>query len=337
MRDAARMALIGNVEKERNSSVIAWLTGDRQRMETRIAFDQMSLMYDHLIELGPQERIDIFLYSPGGMTLAGFAVVNLLREFCKHLSVLIPFRAHSCATLISLGADEIVMGRLGQLSPIDPAVASPYNPVVPGSPPGILNFLPLSVEDVGGYLDLARKEFGLKEEPSMNKVLESLSSKVHPIALGSVQRSREQIGMLAKKLLISRRLKNRGRGVDNLVSTLTRKLGSHDYIISRREAKEDLGLPVIYPAATFESLMWKLFKEYQKAMELTVPYNLDATLGTSPEADATFRRGYVESRNLTHVYETRRHLRRVEFAQQGIPTPAIQEITLSDGWVEYRA
>jgi ClpP class serine protease len=36
-------------------------------------------------------------------------LVTLLRQYCKRLAVLVPFRAHSAGTLISLGADEIVM------------------------------------------------------------------------------------------------------------------------------------------------------------------------------------------------------------------------------------
>jgi hypothetical protein len=229
------------------------------------------------------------------------------------------------------------MSRLGQLSPVDPSVASPYNPNLPGPQPGSLNFLPLSVEDVGGYLDLARKEFGLSKEESMLHVLEWLSNKVHPIALGSVQRSREQIGMLARKLMMSQAAKPKKETVDRVVKVLTRELGSHDYIISRKEAMEDLGLPVVYPSPDFEGLMWKLFKEYQRVMELSNPYNPDALLGVNNEGDFTFRRAFVESRLLSHVFETRKHLRRVETVIQGVLTPGLQEQTLSEGWVEYRS
>jgi Serine dehydrogenase proteinase len=96
--------------------------------------------------------------------MAGFGIVNLVREFYKKLSVLIPFRAHSAATLIALGADEIVMTRLGQLSPVDLSVTSPLNPSVPG-PQNSPNLVPVSVEDGVGYLDLARKEAKYEESP----------------------------------------------------------------------------------------------------------------------------------------------------------------------------
>ncbi|MBU0734226.1 MAG: hypothetical protein KKG10_08760, partial [Proteobacteria bacterium] len=47
----------------------------------------------------------------------------MLREFCEKLAVLVPFRAHSAGTTLALGADEIVMGPLGELGPVDPSVA----------------------------------------------------------------------------------------------------------------------------------------------------------------------------------------------------------------------
>ncbi len=337
MRDSDRIDLIQEIEQERDSRVIAYLTGDRRGMETKIAFDQPSLIYDHLVEIGPQEQIDLFLYSPGGLTLAAFTIVNIIREFCQRFTVLVPSNALSAATLISLGADEIVMSRLAQLSPVDPTITSPYNPPAPQqAQPGVLSLLPLSVEDVGGYINLAEEEFRLKEEGSMLRVLESLASQVHPIALGSVQRSRQQIGMLARKLMASHWPKAKSAEVDEIIDTLTRKLGSHDYRISRKEAKDELKLPVVYPTPEFESTMWELFKKYQKVMELTVPYNKDAILGVQPETTIVGHRAFIESGVSTHIYESHRRLKRVQVTQQGVEVQGVQEARLAQEWREYR-
>jgi hypothetical protein len=337
MRDDRRTNLIQEIEAIRGSKVIAFLTGDRMKMQTQIAFDQLSPLYDHLTAVGPQKKIDLFIYSPGGMTLAGFALVNLVREFCDQMSVLVPFKAHSCATLISLGADEIVMGRLGQLSPVDPTITSPYNPSLPNPAMGAQpQFLPLSVEDVSGYIDLAKKELGLEEESSMVQILQMLATSVSPIALGNVHRSRQQIGMLAKKLLLMHWPATKSKTIEQIVKTLTRELGSHDYIISRKEARDQLRLPVVFPSAELESKMWALFKCYEQAMELTTPYNEMAVLGTQPDVTATFRRGFIESTALTHVYESHRRLRRIQALQGGVPVQGIEQVVLREAWVEYR-
>lgn len=55
----------------------------------------------------------------------------MFREYSQKgsFSVLIPYRAHSAATVIALGADEIVMTKKAELGPIDITIGSgPYNP-----------------------------------------------------------------------------------------------------------------------------------------------------------------------------------------------------------------
>jgi ClpP class serine protease len=157
-----RKDLIKQLEAKLGAKILTLVTGDRQGMETRIAPDILSLVSEHLAFIKPAKDLALFLYTPGGDTIVGWGLVNLLRQYCKRFSVLVPFRALSCGTLIALGADSIVMGRHGLLSPVDPSVSSPFNPSVPGGQPGVLSLLPVSVEDMIGFLDLARKEIGLK-------------------------------------------------------------------------------------------------------------------------------------------------------------------------------
>jgi hypothetical protein len=196
-----RMELIKKIEEKRNSRLLVYITGDRRGLETRIGMDAFPMFHEHLMRMGKQKKIDLFRYSPGGITIAGYALVNLIREFCEDFNVIIPFKALSCATLISLGANEIVMTPMGQLSPIDPSVQHPLGPVtqIPGQPTG--QIVPVNVEDVNAFVDLAKKEIGLSNEESMKKVLDLLGTKVHPLALGAVQRSREQIAFLSSNLL----------------------------------------------------------------------------------------------------------------------------------------
>ena len=85
----------------RGSPVICYVTGDRRGLEAKIAMDIFPFFYKVLMKMGKQDRIDLFLYSTGGLTMAAWGLVNLLREFCGHFSVLIAPKAHSTATLIS--------------------------------------------------------------------------------------------------------------------------------------------------------------------------------------------------------------------------------------------
>ncbi len=328
-----RLQCIKEIEKERNSKLITYVAGDRRGLETRIASDIFPLFFEHLSQIGHQKSIDLFLYSTGGITMAGYGLVNLIREYCDKLTVIIPFKAYSCATLISLGADEIIMTRMGQLSPIDPSVTHPLGPMVPTpNQPGAAMNVPVNVEDVVGYLDLGKKQANLRDE-DMVKAFEQLSSKVNPIALGAVYRAREQIAFLAKTLL-SYHFKDNGK-VDFIVNTLTKERFSHDYLIGRKEAKDVLKLNVIDISENLDKKVVALYEEYRKLLSLDVPYSQDVYLQTAQTQTGDFDRGVIESENLMHVFRTTKEVKRVQVTQPGMPTPIIgfQERVLSESWI----
>ena len=193
MARSQRKAQIQELERLRGRRVVAYVTGDRQpNLGAQIAGDVFPLIYKLLSPIGRAPTLDLFIYSTGGMTMAAWGLMNILRQFADSLSVLVPFKALSTATLIALGANEIVMSRLGQLSPVDPSVITPFNP--PAQQAG--TFLPVSVEDVRGFLDLAREEAGIETEQAIAGVFALLAGDVRPLALGSVYRAKEQIKLL---------------------------------------------------------------------------------------------------------------------------------------------
>ena len=91
------------------------------------------------------------------------------------------------------------MTKQASLGPIDPSINGPLNPPVPGAPPNAR--VPISVEAVAGYFDLARNELKINSKKELTDIFNKLSDKVHPLAIGNVYRARTQIQMLAKKLL----------------------------------------------------------------------------------------------------------------------------------------
>ena len=117
--------IIGDLEKERGSKVIVYFTGDRQPFGSRIAEDAVRVLYEHLVNLDFDEGkkvIDLFLYSRGGDVSVPWRIASMVREFCEEFNVLVPYKAQSAATLLSLGADNIIMGKKAELGPIDPTL-----------------------------------------------------------------------------------------------------------------------------------------------------------------------------------------------------------------------
>jgi adenosine/AMP kinase len=329
-----RMQIIKDIEKKRDSRILVYITGDRRGLETKIGMDVFPIFHEHLMRIGKQKRIDLFLYSPGGIAIAGYALVNLVREFCEKFNVIIPFKALSCATLISLGADEIIMTPMGQLSPIDPSVQHPLSPIIQIPGQSTAQLVPINVEDVNAFIDFAKKEIVLKNEESMKKVFEVLGTKIHPLALGAVQRSREQIAFLASNLL--RYHINDEEKVKEIVKTITRERFSHDYIIGRREAKNVLGLNIVEPNQELLNDIVSLFNVYSKILELDIPYTPEMYLSDADVTERSFNRAIIESVGLTHVFKTTKEITRVRAQQPGVLTPTIvgyQDRILREGWI----
>ncbi|MEK6607262.1 MAG: hypothetical protein AABZ30_06325 [Myxococcota bacterium] len=335
-----RKKLVRDLEQAIEARVLCFVTGDRSSLETMIAGDAIPLVSEHLARIGHQERLAIFLYTVGGDPVAGRSLVDLATRYCGRLVVAVPFRALSCGTLIALGANELLLGRHAQLSPVDPSVSSPYSPAAPGSPSGGAARLPVSVEDMIGFLDLAREEAGIKSEAHMIEVLKLLASHVHPLALGAVFRARKQNAALASKVM---RVHDRDAShVRKVVHSLTRGVPSHGYLIGREEAKTDLKLPLRKPTANQEQILWDLYVEYRDWFQLTRPPSPALDLGSAPRAEKRYERAAIESLDgnvLTqHVFVTQREILRVPMPQAGVAAAMDQVIerVLFEGWLPAR-
>jgi ClpP class serine protease len=76
----------------------------------------MSVMFGMTWDHG----LTLILHTPGGITNAAETFVDYIRKKFPYVEVIVPTYAMSAGTMISLGADCIVMGKQSQLGPIDP-------------------------------------------------------------------------------------------------------------------------------------------------------------------------------------------------------------------------
>jgi Serine dehydrogenase proteinase len=86
---------------------------------------QLDQLYAALSEEKPHSRnVLLILLSSGGQIEPAYQISKICKLYSKDKFVAaIPRHAKSAATLIALGADEIHMGPLGQLGPIDPQIS----------------------------------------------------------------------------------------------------------------------------------------------------------------------------------------------------------------------
>lgn len=300
-----KQELIQQIEQARGARVITYITNDRHGpMNARIAADIIPIMSRQLKEIGKVEKIDLFLYSSGGDTLVPWRLVSMIREHCNNFSVIIPYKAHSAATMISLGADEIVMSDLSELSPIDPSTKNIFNPT---DPQNTQNKIPISVEDVMAYFDLAKNKFGIKSDENLTNIFNKFvdaNPQIHPLALGNVNRIHNLIRMLAKRLLKSHNQPMRDEDIERIVDNLTEKLYSHQYYIGRKEARDDLGITSVrFAEDNLANLMNSLYEEYEKEMQFGKRWTPEDELGEAYQNKKEYKLAYIESRSLPNFFE----------------------------------
>lgn len=336
------MGLIKQLEKERGSHLVSYITSTRSNREVQMAMDSVRKIYDHLRAIDKPKKdvkVDLFLHSNGGDGTVPWRLVTLIREFASKFSVLVPFKAFSAATLTALGANEIVMHPMGMLGPTDPTVTNPFNPPDPKDPSKLIG---ISVEDVTAYIALVKEDAGIQHEDELIQAFRLLAERVHPLALGNVKRSLSQSRMMAKKLLALHMGKSDDHKIEEIVDSLTSKLFFHGHPINRREAKDQVGLgAVAVPSLNVEKTMWALYEQYEKEMDMEEPFvpvlefldqfpgTLPATGETTPEK--TSRLAFIESVSHADIF-------RQAYQIKGSPNPAggIQTAVLvtKSGWVK---
>jgi hypothetical protein len=262
-----RLKLISEIEGIRQSKVISYLTSVRPNLVAQMSEDAIRVIFDHLLLLPerPIRRLDIFLCSNGGSSVMPWRLVSLLREFATEIGVLLPYRAYSAATMLALGADEIVMHPFAEMGPIAPTVSNDFNPVDAQNQQRI----GISVEDVKAYVSFIKESVGIRHEDELVKAIELLAQKVHPLALGNVERFIAQSRMITRKIMLTHMKEEASKHeIDETIETLASKLYFHGHPINRREAREELRLKVAEnPPPALETAMWKLYLEYEKELK----------------------------------------------------------------------
>lgn len=320
---AQRLPLYQQLEENLSTKLLVYITGDRKGLETQIAQDAIDIFIEHLDGIGSVPKISLYLYTRGGNIAAAWNIINLLRIFCDELQVIVPHKAHSAGTLISLGAHSIIMTKQATLGPIDPSINTLLNPPIPGQ----MGTFPVSVEAVKGYLAFAREELLIKDDIALANVLIKLSDTVHPLVLGEVYRSRAQIKMLAEKLL-SAQVDDKDR-MSQIIEFLCSDSGSHDYTINRREAKDILGLNIIKPDDDLYKLIQLIYTDIAKELELGLSADLNA-IAQNKQGKIEFRRGLIESiNNGSHAFTT---LGDLSLIQVDPTQTAAQLIKVFEGW-----
>lgn len=267
-----RAGCYARIEEIRNRPLIVYATSVRSNSSANMASDVIPEFIKQ-IELIPKDitDVDVLIVSNGGDPITSWRIMGILRERFERIGVLVPFVAYSAATLLALGADEIVMHPYSNIGPIDPQVTV-------SKPNGRVSF---SSEDIRYFIEFVKKDFGISGQAELSAALGLLCKNdiIDPINLGTTKRSQQLSIALGEKML-SMHMKDAEKA-----HTIAEKLNSsfyhHGYTVGRKEA-ESMGLNVQTPPPALQELMWSVWSSLCCDMECNKPFDLMAEIMNNP-------------------------------------------------------
>jgi len=183
-------------------------------------------IYKSVTNFKEKKPILLVLYSMGGNIGPAYLIGKLCKEYSvDKFVIVVPRRAKSAATLLCCAGDEIHMGSLSELGPIDPQIGE--MPVL-----GLKN----SVEHISKLV---------KECPESSEMFAKyLSSALPLIYLGHYERVAESAVQYAERLLISHKEKL-PTSPDVIANKLVYEYKDHDFVIEKAEAQQIFGEKVV--------------------------------------------------------------------------------------------
>ncbi|GFE59283.1 ATP-dependent Clp protease proteolytic subunit [Geobacter sp. AOG1] len=209
-------------------------------------------LYAILERLNKHETVYLYIKSSGGNGQAALRLVNLMRQYCDRLVVLVPLQCASAATMLALGADEIQMGPMAYLTAVDTSLTHDLSPVDRDN-----DRVSVSLDELTRLISLWKAEQSdIKENP-----YKVLFQYVHPLVVGAVNRAESLSIMLCKELL-NYHIAD-GETADRIANTLNSNYPSHNYPILFDEAQR-IGLNVVRMTPHVNTLLLELNELYSE-------------------------------------------------------------------------
>lgn len=277
-----RKALYQGIEDHRKRPLIVYVTSERPGCFNSMASDALPSLIEQIDSLpATSKSVDLMIASYGGDPMVAWRIMSLLRERqLEDVSVLIPRSAYSAATLLALGANEIVMHPNGHLGPVDMQITTA------GGDGHLRQF---STEDISAFLDFVRDNLKITDQEHVRALFEITCREVSSLGIGFTARSSKLAVDLGERLLAMHMKDDDSRvKLRSIVRNMSQKFQSHSYPVSRKEALE-LGLQVNKERdMTLEGLMWNTWLKIEEDMSQRVPFDAVSELSKSPQGPKLF-------------------------------------------------
>ncbi len=263
-----RVEIYNKIEETRRRPLISYITSSRLNATGAMASDVIPELCTQIREIPKEEKnIDLLIVSNGGDPVVSWRIISLLRERFQQIGVLLPYEAYSAATLVALGANDIVMHPFSNLGPVDPQLSGERN--IPGRP-GQKESFNFGAEDLSHFIDFVSQDVGISDQEQKERAFELVCKEVGAIPIGVAKRSSNLALSLGQKLL-SLHMDDQNK-VKAISDSLNKSFYHHGYPVGRTEAK-NIGLSISEGSETLEKLIWNVWEDMREDMECIIPFN----------------------------------------------------------------
>lgn len=120
---AERKKQLKRISTLRGRGVLVYASNINASVPNSIDYSDVVPFSDQLSNINSDD-IDIILETPGGLAEVVEDFVKLIRKHHSHLGIIVPGTAKSAGTIFTMAADEILMGELSSVGPIDAQIVS---------------------------------------------------------------------------------------------------------------------------------------------------------------------------------------------------------------------
>ncbi len=186
--------------------------------ESSMSRSDIDSIYSAITKFSEKKPILLILYSRGGEIEPAYLIGNLCREYAKDkFVVVVPRRAKSAATLLCCAADEIHMGSLSELGPIDP----------------MINDMPaLGLKDSIAHIAELTKQY----PTAADMFARYLNYSLKPIDIGYYERVAKSAIQYAERLLATHK-NTLKMSPEDIAERLVYHYKDHGFVIDKNEAK----------------------------------------------------------------------------------------------------
>lgn len=210
----------------------------------RISDDDVRDVYDEIRRRGwsrdqMHDELEVVIHSYGGDADASYRVGQILHDFAKNITFLVPFHATSGATLICLGGKQIRLGAYAALSPIDIRLGDTELASIDSFKDFAINCR----NDIERILDENESERTTSVESDL---LCEMVKQDTALGIGSLYRMSKLTGHYAHRLMYDymfEKHSNKQAMANKIANSLLRQFPSHNFVLDFHMA-QNIGLPV---------------------------------------------------------------------------------------------